>query len=235
VTGAVAAANSDAIRVGGAGSYLIAHNTVDCGWTDPGSTGINVIGQGAGRVASNAVILRNDINMSAPGGTVFGPNNAGIEIKGFAQGNSVLNNRIQGSGSAALALIDQNGGMPGNNTFVSNDLSGFRSSTADVFIDAGATNTIVIGLQAGIEDHGSGTVLDPCRRPIRSRSRRISTLQAEACATKLQHHPWKMSNGFLPPFLTDRCGRGGAFRRHRLRRGSGGWRRTCRFLLPGPR
>jgi len=42
VTGAVlgSAANPDAIRVVGPGSYLVAHNTIDCGWTDGGATGI---------------------------------------------------------------------------------------------------------------------------------------------------------------------------------------------------
>jgi hypothetical protein len=38
-------ANPDAIRVVGAGSYLIAHNSVDCGWVDGAAAGINVIGQ----------------------------------------------------------------------------------------------------------------------------------------------------------------------------------------------
>ena len=160
-TGIAAAANPDAIRVVGPSSYLIAHNTIDCGWSDAGATGINVIGQPAPRSAANAVILDDDVNMSSPDSTVFGPNSAATEIRGFAQGNSVLNNRILGRGLAALSLIDQNGGMPGNNTFTSNDVSGFQPSTADVFVDAGATSTIVTGNQAGIEDHGSGTVVVP--------------------------------------------------------------------------
>jgi len=46
------AANPDAIRVVGPGPYLIAHNTIDCGWTDGGATGINVIGQAAPRTAA---------------------------------------------------------------------------------------------------------------------------------------------------------------------------------------
>ncbi|HEY3840965.1 MAG TPA: hypothetical protein VGL72_30550 [Bryobacteraceae bacterium] len=79
-------ANPDAIRVVGPGSYLVAHNTIDCGWTDGGATGINVIGQAAPRTAANAVILDNDINMSAPDGSIFGPNSAGIEVRGYAQG-----------------------------------------------------------------------------------------------------------------------------------------------------
>jgi hypothetical protein len=165
LTGAVmgSSANPDAVRVVGPGSYLVAHNTIDCGWTDGGATGINVIGQQAPRTAANVVILDNDINMSAPDGTVFGPNSAGIEIRGYAQGNCVFNNRVRGRASAALSVLDQNAGIPGGNTFISNDVSTFQSSLADVFIDAGATNTIVIGTQNGVEDHGSGTAVVPMR------------------------------------------------------------------------
>ena len=105
--------------------------------------------------------MDNDVTMSAPEGTVFGANSAGIEIRGFAQGNSVLNNRIRGRARAALAVLGQNGGIPGNSSFVSNDLSGFQSSLADIFVDAGVTNTFVIGRQATVQDHGSGTVVVP--------------------------------------------------------------------------
>src|SRR5579862_9180031 len=160
VTGAVmgSSANPDAIRIVGPGSYFVAHNTIDCGWTDGAATGINVIGQAPPRSAANAVILDNDINMSAPNGTMFAPNSAGIEIRGYAQGTSVLNNRMKGRASAALSVL-QNVGNPGSNAFISNDVSGFKSSIADVFVDVGATNTVVIGTQAGVEDHGSGTTV----------------------------------------------------------------------------
>ena len=110
---------------------------------------------------ANAIIVDNDVTMSAPEGTVFSANSAGIEIRGFAQGNSVLNNRIRGRARAALAVVVQNAGIPGSNSFVANDLDGFQSSLADIFVDAGVTNTFVIGRQALVEDHGSGTVVVP--------------------------------------------------------------------------
>ena len=162
VTGAVmgGAANPDAIRIVGSGSYLIAHNSIDCGWADGAATGVNAIGQSISPVAG-AVIVDNDITMSASEGTVFGANSAGIEIRGFAQGNSVLNNKIRGRARAALTLLDQNAGMPGNTSFVANDLDGFEASAAAIFLDAGVTNTFVIGHQATVEDHGSGTVVVP--------------------------------------------------------------------------
>jgi hypothetical protein len=52
-------------------------------------------------------------------------------------------------------------GMPGNTSFAANDLDGFEASVASIFLDAGVTNTFVIGRQATVEDHGSGTVAVP--------------------------------------------------------------------------
>jgi hypothetical protein len=158
VTGVTGGA--DAIRVVGSGSYLIAHNSIDCGWANGAATGINVFGQGFSP-ESNAVIVDNDVTMSAPAGTVFAATSGGIQIGGPAQGNSVLNNRIRGSARAALAVGAKNGGIPGSSSFVTNDLDGFQSSLADVFVDAGATNTLIIGRQAVVEDHGNGTVVVP--------------------------------------------------------------------------
>jgi hypothetical protein len=165
VTGAVmgGAANPDAIRVVGSGSYLVAHNSIDCGWTDGAATAINVIGQQPPMTISNAVIIDNDVTMSAPDGTVFGPNSAAIELRGYAQGNSVLNNRMKGRARTALSVADQGTGIPAGNTLTSNDVSGFHSLLADVFIDAGATNTVVVGSQAGVEDHGIGSAVIPMR------------------------------------------------------------------------
>ena len=79
----------------------------------------------------------------------------------FARGNSVLNNGIRGRARAALALIDQNAGMPGNSLLVANDVDCFQSSLADIFVDAGVANTVVIGHQARVGDDGSGTVVVP--------------------------------------------------------------------------
>ena len=160
ITGPVTrGAGSDAIRVAGSGSYLIAHNSVDCGWGDGTAAGIHLINQGFSPQAS-AIIVDNDVTMSAPEGTVFVANSAAIAIRG-GKGNSVLNNRIGGRARAALAVINQNTNIPGNNSFVANDLNGFQSSLADLFVDAGATNTVLIGRKATVVDQGIGTVVVP--------------------------------------------------------------------------
>ena len=65
--------------------------------------------------------------------------------------------------AASLAVNAQNAGIPGNISFVANDLDGFQSSLADIFVDAGVTNTSVIGRQGRVEDHGAGTVVVPMR------------------------------------------------------------------------
>lgn len=155
---------SDAIRVVGSGSYLIAHNSIDCGWANGAATGINVFGQASPlNQEASAIVVDNDVTMSAPQDTVFTTASAGIVVRGFAQGNSVLNNKLRGRARAALAVNNLNGGIPGNNSFVANDLDGFQSSLADIFVDTGVTNTSVIGRQARIEDHGIGTVVVPLK------------------------------------------------------------------------
>jgi hypothetical protein len=161
-TGAVSSGNPDAIRMVGAGSFLIAHNSIDCGWTNPGATGINAMSQAAPNPPeAGAIIADNDVTMSAPEGTVFGPNSAGIAIEGASHGNLVTNNRIRGRTTAGLSVLLLNGGVPGNTSLVANDLSGLQPSLADVFIDAGALNTVIIGRKPMVEDHGSGTVVVP--------------------------------------------------------------------------
>jgi hypothetical protein len=131
----------DVIHAVGSGSYLIAHNSIDCAWAT--GAGIHVQGPpNLGGVIERAIV-DNDVTTSAPEGTVFGDNSAGIDIRGFAQGNVVLNNRIRGRARAALAVVAQGERIPENNTFVLNDLEGFQSSLADVFVGPGVTNTVV--------------------------------------------------------------------------------------------
>jgi hypothetical protein len=160
ITGNISGPNPDVIRVVGSGSYLITRNTIDCGWMGGAATGINLFGQPPPMAPiSNAIVVDNDVTMSAAHGTVFTDLSAGIEMKGFAQGSLVLNNRIRGRARAALSLIDLNGGMPGRNSLVLNDVAHFHSSVADVYIDAGVTSTFVFGHQASLIDNGVDTVV----------------------------------------------------------------------------
>ena len=161
-TGSVAgpAGNLQAIRVVNTGSYVIAHNAIDCAW--PQAAGIGVFSQIAAWPLERAVVVDNDVTMSAPEDTVFGPDSAGIEIRGFAQGNVVLDNRIRGRARAALSVDVFRGGIPADNAFVRNGLNDFEASLADVFVGAGVMNTRIVG-QGTVEDFGIGTVIVPQR------------------------------------------------------------------------
>jgi hypothetical protein len=118
---------------------------------------------------SHAIIIDNDVNMSAPAGTQFGSTSAAIEIRGTGGGNIVLNNRIRGRANFALSVASSTPGsadftgVPTNTVFIMNDLTGFTSAQADVFVDAGAANTIVVGGQTTFKDHGAGTVVVPAQ------------------------------------------------------------------------
>ncbi len=147
----------DAIHAFGTGSYRIAHNSIQSDWAN--GAGIRVHAKFADWPIAGAIVVDNDVTMSASESAVFGTNSAGIEIRGFAQGSVVLNNRIRGRGRAALALVVQDTGVPGNNEFVSNDLEGFQPSIAGVFVDTGVTNTRVVGQKSKVQDGGIGTVI----------------------------------------------------------------------------
>ena len=104
----------DAIHAVGSGSYLIEHNSIVSEW----GTGAGIRVQGsAWSPEANTIIADNDVTMSAPEGTIFGANSAAIEIRGSAHDNVVRNNRIHGRARAALAVADQGGRSPENNTF----------------------------------------------------------------------------------------------------------------------
>ena len=99
--------------------------------------------------------------MNSPAGTVFGAGSAAIAVGGFAQGNLVRRNQIRGRARAALAVFARDARSPANTAFVANDLEGFQSSPDDIVIDAGATNTRIVGRKGTIADRGTGTVVLP--------------------------------------------------------------------------
>jgi hypothetical protein len=148
----------DVMNIVGPGSYLVAHNTMVSQW----ASGAGILVQGnPGLSEASAIVVDNDVTMSAPEGTVFGSNSGGIMIQGFAQGNAVFNNRIRGRARAGLVVGLKGAGIPGSNALVSNDVAGLTSTQADVLVDAGVTNTVVIGAAGKVEDHGTGTVIVP--------------------------------------------------------------------------
>ena len=145
------------IRVVNIGSYLIAHNSIHCGWAQ--AQGIGVFSQFAAWPMEGAIVVDNDVTMSPPEDTAFGPDSAGISIRGFAQDNVVLNNRIRGRARAAVSVDVYKGGTPDKNALIRNRFDDFEASRADVFVDVGVTNTVILGQRGTVEDHGVNTVM----------------------------------------------------------------------------
>jgi hypothetical protein len=160
--------SGDVIHIVGPGSFLIAHNIIDCQWTSGLQAAIRLQTRPEQPV-SHAIVADNDVNMSAPEGTKFGVTSAAIEIRGTGDGNMVLNNRIRGRANFGVSVAGSTPGsadftgVPQDTVFIMNDLTDFTSAQADVFVDAGATNTIAVGRISTIEDHGAGTVILPAR------------------------------------------------------------------------
>jgi hypothetical protein len=149
---------TDVIHVTGTGSYLVSGNSVHSQWA--AATGIRVQGQAAEWPIKGAVVVDNDVNMDAPEGTVFDPNSVAIDVRGNAQDNVILNNRIRGRARAALVVANQTSGVATNNHFILNRLVHFEASFADVFVSPGVMNTLVVG-QGTVVDQGVGTHIVP--------------------------------------------------------------------------
>jgi hypothetical protein len=150
----------EVIRIANIGSYLIAHNKIDCEWPDAEAKGIGVFSQFGEWPMEHAIVVDNDVTMAPPEGTVFVPGSAGIDIRGFAQSNVVLNNRIRGRARAALSVDAFKGGIPDNNAFVLNRFDDFEASVADIFVGDLVMNTRIVG-PGTIDNQGVGTVIEP--------------------------------------------------------------------------
>ena len=165
----------DGIRCLGSGSYLIADNQIVCALELIGTVqgGTNAAGirlqsgalvpGGQERFLARAVVINNDVTMHAGAGW----ETAGIELRRVSLNNCVIENRIQGSASAAVALFSEKGlnagGLlnPGSNTLVLDRHMDFGSSRAYVLIGPGITDTVLVREPRTIEDHGAGTIIIP--------------------------------------------------------------------------
>ena len=157
VTGPVSGPSSppEVIRAVNTGSYVIAHNTIQCEWPDPQAVGIGVFSQIASWPMEQAVVADNSVTMSPPPDVPFTGLSAGIDVRGFANGNLVTNNRIRGRARAALALDFFKSGGPVNNTLIHNDVNGFVPLIADVVIGSGVVDTLLLGPLGTIQDDGT--------------------------------------------------------------------------------
>jgi hypothetical protein len=160
------AGGNQAIRVVNTGSYLVAHNSITCGWAMSDAEGIGVFSQFAAWPMEHALIEDNDIRMRPPTGTVFTAFSAGVGVYGFAQNNVVRHNTIRGAAVAALSipsvfpLPPQAPATPQDNAFVRNRFLHFTPSDADIFVGDHAVGTRIVG-RGTIDDLGTGTIIVP--------------------------------------------------------------------------
>jgi len=165
-TGTVGVPNArvQAIRVANLGTYVIAHNVIDCQWAGVAEAqGIGVFSQISAWPIENALVEHNRVTMSPPAGTIFDPFSAAIGVYGFANTNVVRHNEIRGAARAGITmpvfpLAPQLPAAPGDNVLARNNFDHFRPSVADMFIGEHALNTRIIG-RGTVLDQGDGTVI----------------------------------------------------------------------------
>ena len=154
----VAPNGSEVVRLVNSGSYLMAHNTVNCSWVN--GVGIAVFSQFGEWPIGGAIIEDNRVNMLPPPGTAFADSSAAIEIKGFARSNVVRYNTIRGRARAAFSVDIYRGGAPEDNSFIDNHVDDFHASLASVVVGSGALRTRLIR-PSTVVDHGEGTRIEP--------------------------------------------------------------------------
>jgi hypothetical protein len=157
------AARPEAIRAANIGTYVITDNVIHSEWPDPDAIGIGVFSQFAAWPVTDAVVVNNEVTMSPPEGAQFGDFSAGIDIRGFVQGNEIGNNIIRGRARAAVAVDVFNGGTPDDTAFVLNRFGPFEPSVADMVVGEGVTDTQILGQKGTVSDQGINTLILPFR------------------------------------------------------------------------
>lgn len=157
------AARPEAIRAANIGTFVITDNVIHSEWPDPDAIGIGVFSQFAAWPVTGAVVANNEVTMSPPEGVQFGDYSAGIDIRGFVQGNEIGNNIIRGRARAAVAVDVFNGGTPDDTAFVLNRFDHFEPSVADMVVGKGVTGTLILGQKGTVSDQGIDTLTLPFR------------------------------------------------------------------------
>jgi hypothetical protein len=149
----------DALRVLGTGEYRVLRNDFDCGTAN--CAGVRVA------ATTNAEIRQNEIVLSVTPDEVPGSESAGIQVRGTALDNRVLQNRIRGRGRVAISVVHSSfppdrppgtDGNPAGNNFQGNNFQQFDATVAAVEIGEGVRDTTIVGGSGILIDHGTGTV-----------------------------------------------------------------------------
>ena len=164
MTGPVSGPSSppEVIRAVNTGSYVIAHNTIQCEWPDPQAVGIGVFSQIASWPMEQAVVADNSVTMSPPPDVphLLPVSARESTSRGFANGNLVSEQQDSEAVPEPRFALDffKNGG-PANNTLIHNDVIGFVPLIADVVIGSGVIDTLLWHQLGTIQDDGTNTVI----------------------------------------------------------------------------
>jgi hypothetical protein len=149
----------DALRVLGTGEYLVLRNEFDCG--SPNAAAVRIAATNRAEIRQNEIVLSIALNETP------GPESAGIQIRGTASDNRVLQNRIRGRGRVAISVVHSSFGLdrptgtdgnPSGNSFQGNNFQQFDPTVAAVEIGPGARDTTIIGGSGVLIDNGTATV-----------------------------------------------------------------------------
>lgn len=158
-TGAIGVpdARSQVIRVANLGSYVIAHNAIDCAWAGVADAeGIGVFSQISAWPIEHATVEHNRVTMSPSQGTTLGPFSAAIGVYGFANANVVRYNVIRGVAQAGIAMpvfpLTPPVASPRDNALVRNNFRQFTPTLADIFVGANAVNTLIVGRGSVVDE-----------------------------------------------------------------------------------
>src|SRR5439155_183764 len=141
----------NAIEVNGGGSYTVSGNTAVC--VNPNAVCIFAFGAsgffGFGPLV--APVIEGD-HVTTQSEAV------GIALIGQVFNASVRQNRIDGSGFAALAtfpVVVGTGSDLASPTFIGNDIAVFSASFADVFFDIPTHDAVLVGVSGKVVDLGT--------------------------------------------------------------------------------
>jgi hypothetical protein len=129
------------------GTYHVIDNIVKC--ENPQADGLVFVGSGA-LPTTDSEFIGNDVTMTDSKSSAIG-------IYGQVSGVTVYGNRLRGSAAYAIQIVSPDHNHPTTavaNTIIGNQISGFRSSIVDLFLDSSASDTMAKGNGGTLQDQG---------------------------------------------------------------------------------
>jgi len=137
------------IRVSGTGSYSVLFNDVRI--EHPNAAGIRL------QTTTDTIAANNNIVMALPHRTTPGSQSAGVQIIRKTMDARICRNTVAGIARTGVSVL-----TAADDTVIAlTDDTGLASTFADVEVDVGGTDTLIVGESGTISDKGTGTVVTP--------------------------------------------------------------------------